>query len=887
MKSLYLVDISSFIFRAYYAIRPLSTKEGIPVNAVFGVVSMINRLIESKKPDHLIVCNDRAEKGFRHEIFPKYKANRDAPPEDLVPQFDLIKEFIRTYPILAIDKKGYEADDIIASLVERYKNHKDMQIFIVSSDKDLMQLIGDNVFMYDTMKDKIFKKEDVVEKFGVGPDKVVDVQSLCGDTSDNIPGISGVGPKTASKLISEFGDLDSVLNNAEKINGKVGEKIASEKEMALTSKKLVSLVRNLDMHINWDDMQLSKPNACSLNVFYRKLEFNKFILAEDGKPLEKSEKISRAEFILIDDVDSLEKIAHEIKVKKIKRLAFDTETDSIDAHQANLVGFSFCYDSNKAFYVALGHKNSKNIALADFKKIFLPILTDETLGKVAQNAKFDLNVLFHHDILVKTLTDDTLVGSYLCNPEGQHNLDFLADKYFSYITLKFSDVVPKGKTFADIDTQTAAKYSAEDAWMAFCLAEKINAELEKTDVKKIYQEIEMPLVPVLARMEQNGVLVDEALLDDLKQEFTQRLTRLEEKIYDLAGEKFNINSPKQLSVILFEKLKLPVVRKTKTGNSTDVDVLTELAKEHELPSQLVQYRILAKLLSTYVEQLRTLIHPKTRRVHTHFNQTIAATGRLSSTEPNLQNIPIKTEEGKRIRHVFIAPPGHILMSADYSQIELRLLADFSGDPHLIEAYQKNQDIHARTASYILGIDLDQVDDKARTIGKTINFGVIYGQSPFGLSKQLDVPMSEAKHFIDRFYREFHRVWEYKQEELEKATQLGFVTTRLGRKRFLPDLHSQNKLARQNAERAAFNTIFQGSAADLIKKAMILIDEKIQNEQLKTKMILQVHDELIFEVPQDEKDIVKKFVVHIMETAFTLKVPLKVSCNIGKNWAEAH
>lgn len=886
MKSLYLIDISSFIFRAYYAIRPLSTQDGTPVNAVFGVVSMINKLIDSRKPDHLVVCNDRPDKGFRYEIFPKYKANRDSPPDDLIPQFDLIKEFIQTYPIRAIERKGFEADDIIASLVARYKPDKDLQIFIVSSDKDLMQLVDDNVFLYDTMKDKIFKKEDVREKFGVDPNRVIDVQSLCGDSSDNIPGVAGVGPKTAAKLINEYGNLEAVLENSAHISGKIGKSISDSYEIARLSRQLVTLVSDINLDLDWDELKFSSKNQAGLNDFYKKLNFNKFIvfkaLSSDGL---KSQ--SRAKFILIDNATQLSDLANRILSEKPNALAFDTETDQLDPHQANLVGMSLCFEKDQAYYIPVAHKEGINIPLRDLTEILSPVFTHPEIKKVGQNVKFDLNVLSHHGIFVHPISDDTMLASYLCDSTGQHNLDYLAAKFLDYKTLTFSEVVPKGKNFSDVEQNLATQYAAEDAWVTYSLLDPLLNDLKKNRVEDIYNQLEIPLTVVLAKMERHGILVDESFLNDLHKEFSSRLSHLETMIYDLAQEQFNINSPKQLSVILFEKLKLPVIKKTKLGFSTDVDVLTELARDHELPKRLLEFRIISKLKSTYVEQLKDLINPRTGRVHTHFNQTIVATGRLSSTEPNLQNIPIKTEEGKRIRQAFIAPNGFVFLSADYSQIELRLLAAFSKDPCLQEAYQNDLDIHAQTASRILGLNLKDVDESARSIGKTINFGVIYGQSPFGLAKQLGVPVGEAKHFIDGFYSEFSAVKSFKESVLNKAKKEGFVSSYLGRKRFLPDLNSSNKLALQNAERMAFNTIFQGSAADLIKKAMIEIQNRIEKEKLKTKMILQVHDELIFEVPEAEKDHVKTTVTEIMESSFKLAVPLKVSCHFGKNWAEAH
>lgn len=901
MKSLYLIDISSFIFRAYYAIKPLSTKEGIVVNAVYGVVSMLNRLIQTHKPDHLVVCRDTGEKGFRHTIYPQYKANREKPPEDLIPQFDLIKEFVEIYPFKVLQKSGYEADDVMATLVRKFRNQKDMRVVIVSSDKDLMQLVGGNVIMHDSMKEKEIHVQDVIEKFGVPPEKVVDIQSLCGDSSDNIPGITGVGPKTATKLIVEHGSLEKVLAAADHITGKLGENLRTHKEDALLSKKLVTLVDDLDLDVDWNSMMMIPPDVERLRAFYEKMGFRRFAeelgggeklrikneeLIIEGTKTEVRQKIHEPDFITVKDQKELGSLCHKIQKAK-KPLAIDTETDSLNVMRARLVGFSFCFEDDRAYYVPLGHVLGENLDLDEFKKSLGPILNDPKIPKVAQNAKFDLNVLETNGLKLQGLVDDTLIASYLLNPEGQHGLDYLADKYFGFKMLNFDDVVPKKQTFADVSVDVACRYSAADAWVAFNLNHFFQEQLQQNELAKIYTEIEMPLVSILARMERNGILIDLDFLDKLEVEFTARLSSLERKIHELAGEAFNINSPKQLSVILFEKLKLPTIRKTKTGFSTDVDVLEELADKHELPKSLLQFRTVTKLLSTYIVGLKDLTDQHTHRLHSHFNQAVVATGRLSSSEPNLQNIPIKTEEGRRIREAFIAPERCVLVSADYSQIELRLLAAFSKDPHLIEAYQKNQDIHAKTAAHIFDVAIDDVEPYQRSIAKTINFGVIYGQSPFGLAQQLGVPQAEAKRFIEGFYHEFGHVRDFKEETLSRAREQGFVTTYLGRRRYLPDINSRNNNVRQNAERMAFNTVFQGSAADLIKKAMIMIDQELTERKLKTRMLLQVHDELVFEVPKEELEEVQNMVKRIMESAFDVGVPITVSCATGKTWAEAH
>ena len=887
MKTLYLVDLFSFIFRAYYAIRPLSSADGTPVNAVYGVVSMLNKLIASKKPDHLIICSDSKEKNFRYDIFPEYKANRSDAPEDLIPQIDLVFEFVKLYPLPMAAVSGFEADDVIATLVKRYSQDPDMQIFVVTSDKDLMQLVSQNVSLLDTMKDKISSFPEVLEKFGVTPDKVVEVQSLSGDPTDNIPGIPGVGPKTATKLIQDYGSVENVFAHAHELKGKLSEKVSQNKELALLSKKLVSLDSNVPLDLDWEDMALPPANVPNLNGFYERMNFKSLIKANTSSsstPLSASSQSKKFQTLI--DEDEIKNFTQQLAANNTL-FAFDTETTDIDTQKAELVGFSICADPEIAYYIPLAHKDQTNCDKSVFVKHFGPLLANAKHPKVAQNAKFDSKVLHRAGILVDGIVGDTLLASYLIAPDGSHGLDFLAQKFLGHTMIAFKDVVKKGETFADVNIDIATQYAAEDAWAAFCLNAILNPELKNLNLESIYHDIEIPLIPVLARMEESGILVEQQLLNDLEDEFTKRIAALEMGIYHAAGQEFNINSPKQLQEILFVKLALPPQRKTKTGFSTDVDVLETLAQHHELPRLLLEFRALSKLLSTYVVGLKNMVDVHTGRVHTHFNQTIAATGRLSSTEPNLQNIPIKTQEGKRIREVFVAPPGSVLMSCDYSQIELRLLAEFTGDPQLREAYEQDQDIHSKTASVILGIPLAQVTPEQRSLGKTINFGVVYGQSPFGLSQQLGIPQSESKHFIDSFYREFANVKSFKDETIAKAKTDGFVTTHLGRKRFLPDLNSSNFMMRQNAERVAFNTVFQGSAADLIKKAMIAIDHKLVSENYKTKMLLQVHDELVFEVPEDEIQVVAKWIPELMTGAFKLTVPLKVSVNTGHTWGEAH
>lgn len=867
---LYLVDISSYVFRAYYGIRPLQTSKGIPTHATYGVITMLLKLIRDQKPNRLVIVFDSPVPSFRKKIYGDYKANRERPPEDLPAQFEHIKDFVSRYPLASIQEDGYEADDLIASLV---RQNKGAEIVIVSADKDLMQLVGDKVCMYDSMRERWIQEPEVLERFGVGPNQVADVLALAGDASDNIPGVSGIGEKTAAKLVCEWGNLEAILDHAEEIKGKVGSSLRQDAANARLSKKLVLLKEDLSIQGIKDD-HLLPPNQKVLNDLYRELELKSLI--QESNP---QSQISKRDYELILTMEDLEKWV--TRLKGSKGFSLDTETTSVNTMQARLVGLSFS-DGKASCYIPVSHVYQGCPSQLDWDEVsqkLKPILEDPALPKYGQNAKYDLEVLSRHGIQVQGLSADTLVASYLINSEGAHNLEYLAKHYLNEDCIAFKDIVPKGQTFDSVPLDVATRYAAEDADMTWRLVDILHSDLESAHLNECYREIEIPLIDVLVRMEMHGVLVDRAFLKGLSKEFGQRLERLEQEATAHATVEFNLNSPKQVADILFVKLGLPLQRKTKSGYSTDVDVLKVLAKLHPLPRLLLEHRMLSKLVSTYVDQLQELIHPETHRLHTSYHQTIAATGRLSSSDPNLQNIPIRSEDGRRIREAFIAPPGWVLLSADYSQIELRLLAEFSKDPNLIQAFGCGQDIHAMTAERIFG----GVENRSKA--KTINFGILYGQSAFGLAQLLGIGPAEAKEIIDRFYSEFPGVDQYKERVLEEARKTGEVRTWKGRRRLIPEIKSQNRNLRANAERVAFNTIFQGSAADLIKLAMIQIDGALRSYQ--TRMILQVHDELIFEVPKGEVEVVKGMIQEKMETAIPCGIPLKVSVGVGSNWSEAH
>ncbi|MBI4412206.1 MAG: DNA polymerase I, partial [Deltaproteobacteria bacterium] len=746
------------------------------------------------------------------------------------------------------------------------------------------------------MKEKRITPREVEERFGVGPEKVVDVLGLAGDASDNVPGIKGVGEKTAVKLIRQYGSLEEVLGHASEVTGKLGENIAAGKNDALMSKKLVTLHADVPLKLDWDYFELPQPEQDRLNEFYRKMEFSRLVedsAEADKKHLEEKKEPKREYEMILKEKDLSRWIDRLGKSKE--GFCFDTETTSVDPLRARLVGISLSDLPNSACYIPLGHSYlgcpdqlPKNEALGRLK----PLFADPAIPKYGQNAKYDMEVLSGEGVEIRGLQGDTLIASYLLNPESAHNLDHLAREYLDYETLKFSEVVGRGETFDSVDVATACRYAAEDADVTFRLVSKLHPLLKKGNLSECYEKIEIPLIDVLFRMETHGVLVDVPLIGLLDAEFSSSLDRLQKEIHQNAGVEFNLNSPKQVADLLFGKLLLPRQRKTKTGYSTDVDVLMELSTMHPIPRLLADYRVLSKLKSTYIDQLKNLIHPKTGRIHTSYNQTVAATGRLSSSDPNLQNIPVRTEEGKRIRSAFVAPPGWKIVSADYSQIELRLLAAFSGDKSLKKAFAEDRDIHRMTAAKIFGIDEEKVASRQRSAAKTVNFGIMYGQSPFGLSKQLEIPVSVAKTYIDEFYRLYPLVSKYREKVFDEAKKSGMVHTWQGRRRMIPEINSRNNNLRSNAERAAFNTIFQGSAADLIKIAMINIDRKLAAGRAgaglsKTRMIMQVHDELIFEVPENEVETVKCFVKREMEQALPCEVPLKVDVGVGNNWAEAH
>ena len=886
-ETLYLIDGSSYIFRAYFGVRQnLSTSKGLPTNALYGFVTMLQRVVKDENPDYLVVAFDSKEKTFRHEMYDQYKANREVPPEDLALQFPYFEPIVKAHNIHSIRIAGVEADDIIGTLAKQGKD-AGLQVVIVSGDKDMMQLIGPNVQMLDTMKNKRFKKADVIEKFGVGPDRVIEVMGLMGDSSDNIPGVKGVGPKTAAELIQKFDSIEKLYEHIDEIDKKkLKEKLEGDKENALLSRQLVTIDTAVPIDGSLKDFKTEEVDTAALTKIFTELEFSSLIPKEGKKaaPVQRNYEtiLSEEAFSkLLDDLNSQD------------TFALDMETTSLHPVEAESVGISFSFKDGEACYIPLTHRYLGVPEQLDKKTVFKKlkqILENPKIKKVGHNIKYDLIVLKSEGINLKGISFDTMLASYVLNPSRRgHSLDALALELFDHKTITYKEVTGTGAKqigFDEVEIERATEYAAEDSDITWRLYQDLRPKMTD-ELLELFDDIEMPLLEILAEMEINGVFIDKHHLAKLSKMMNAEMLKYEQSIYQLAGEEFNINSPKQLAVILFEKLKLPVIKKTKTGYSTDVSVLEELASQHELPDKIYNYRQLGKLKSTYVDALPQEIDKKTGRVHTSFNQTVAATGRLSSSDPNLQNIPIRTEMGQEIRKAFIAEDGNLMMSADYSQIELRILAHLSEDKILIEAFKKGEDIHSRTAAEIFGTSLDKVDKDARRMAKAVNFGIIYGLSAFGLSKQLKITMKEAKTFIDQYFDLYPGIKIYMDRCIALAHDKGFTTTLMNRKRYLPDIHSKNKQVKQAAERIAINSPIQGSAADLIKVAMIHLSQKMKSKKLKSKMILQVHDELLFECPPGEKDEMQKLVKKEMEGVYKFSVPLVVDMGWGKNWNEVH
>ncbi|MFO1519043.1 MAG: DNA polymerase I [bacterium] len=879
---LFLLDASSYLFRAYYAIGHLSNSKGIPTNAVYGFVQMLTKLIKDEKPSHLAAVWDRPEPTFRKQEFEAYKAQRKEIPPDLPEQIDWIKKILEAMKIPVLEKAGFEADDLIGTLA-RQMAEKGFEVIIVTGDKDMMQLVTGHITLLDTMKDRRTNIEGVKERFGVLPEKVIDVLGLAGDASDNIPGVPGIGEKTAISLIQQFGSMEGVYERLSELKGKRREILEQNKELAFLSRRLVTIDTQVPFEYRFEDFNLSEPDHGRLYEIFKELEFTRLL-----SQLEAPKSDVTRHYILVADEEALKDLVQNLR--EASEFSFDTETTSLNPLDAKLVGLSFSTEEGKAYYVPVGHvSEAPQLPLEKVLTALKPVLEDPSKGKIAQNFKYDYEVLRQAGIHVRGLHCDTMIAAYLLEPSGNHNMDALSQQYLGHKTITYEEVTggKKGVSFSEVPIEKALEYSGEDADVTFRLYRVLTPKLKEENLEGVLREIELPLVFVLADMERAGIKIDRSFLTGLQTEFLGRIQTSEKRIYETAGETFNINSTKQLGQILFEKLKLPVQRKTKTGYSTDVDVLTELAKIHDLPKEILSYRSLAKLKSTYVDALLALADPATDRIHTSFNQTIAETGRLSSSDPNLQNIPIRTEDGKKIRQAFVADKDFKLLSADYSQIELRVLAHLSEDPTLLDAFKNEEDVHRITAASIFGLPPVEISPSMRSVGKTVNFAVIYGQTPFGLSGQLGIPPQKAKEYIDQYFIKYGKVQAYREKVLAEAREKQVVHTLYGRHRRVQDLLSKNPNIRSFAERIAFNTVIQGTAADLIKLAMIQIHRKMKERNLKSRMLLQVHDELVFEVFEPELEEVRELVRQEMEGVGSFKVPLKVEMGVGPHWGEAH
>jgi DNA polymerase I len=882
-QRLFLVDGNSFCYRAYYAIKDLSNSKGFPTNAIYGFVTMLRKLMDSEKPDLLAFAFDLKGPTFRHKRYEEYKIHRKPMPDSLAVQIPVIKDIVKAYNIPIYEKQGFEADDIIGT-ISLLADQKGLSTLIVTGDKDALQLISKNTRVYSTHKEGlIYDETKVKSRFGVGPEGVIDIMALMGDASDNIPGVPGIGEKTAVELISQYKSLDNLIKKIEDLKSPAKKNIIKQNmDKAYLSRELATIDREVDIDIDFDKMKVKEPGRESLLNIFKDLEFRK--LVEEFSPKNKPE----GSYGIISSKEEF-----DILVKSLndnKQWAFDFETTSKDPMDCDIVGASFCWKENEAKYISFmnfpGTFSDKDYILKNLK----PIFEDKSIRKIGQNIKYEKLVLRNSGIDLKGICFDTMVASYLLNPsKPNHNLSDIAMEYLGFTMTDIIELIGKGKgkiTMADVPLPDISKYCCQDSDVTFRLKSLLQKQLRDKSLDRLFDEIELPLIEVLSDMEFYGVNIDTNFLKHMSEAMQKRLGSLTQHIYKDAGCEFNINSPKQLSEVLFEKLKLPVMKRTKTGLSTDVDVLKALAIKHKLPKAILEYRELSKLTSTYVDSLPSLINNKTEKLHTSFNQTVTATGRLSSSSPNLQNIPIKTDIGKKIRGAFIPSfKNGLMLSADYSQVELRILAHLSGDSSLIKAFKDDVDIHKYTASLIFDCDEKDVDDTMRNQAKTVNFGIIYGMSPYGLSKELGIAPDMAKGFIDAYFSRYPEVGEYIQKQVEFAREKGYVLTMFNRRRYIPEINSSNQNIRQFAERTAMNTPIQGSAADMIKMAMIEIHQKLESKKVEGKMILQVHDELVFDLPKDELKALTEIVRTGMEKVVTLKVPVKVNITSGNNWME--
>ncbi|HBC3425197.1 DNA polymerase I [Vibrio parahaemolyticus] len=924
---LILIDGSSYLYRAFHAYPGTMSNGEIPTNAVYGVVNMLRSMMRQFASERIAVVFDAKGKTFRDEMYSEYKANRPPMPDDLRCQIEPLHNVIRAMGLPLICVPGVEADDVIGTLAYQ-ASQQGMPVLISTGDKDMAQLVDDNITLINTMTNVVMDREGVVEKFGIPPELIIDYLALMGDKVDNIPGVPGVGDKTATALLQGIGGLTKLYENLDDIaalgfrgSKTMAKKLVDNKDNAMLSYELATIKLDVELEETPESLLKAEPNKDELIKLYGQLTFKSWLneLLEGGSgtveavelagsaQASSSSSSSHAEMetsAVTIDRSQYETILDEAsfnawleKLKAAELFAFDTETDSLDYMVANLVGLSFAIDEGMAAYVPVAHdyldapeQLDRDWVLEQLK----PILEDDAQAKVGQNLKYDASVLARYGIEMKGIKYDTMLASYVYNSVGgKHDMDSLALRFLQHSCISFEQIAGKGKnqlTFNQIELEQASPYAAEDADVTLRLHNRLFANIEQDEkLKSVYEEIEMPLVPVLSRIERTGVLIDDMKLSAQSVEIAARLEELEQKAYEIAEQEFNMNSPKQLQAILFEKMGLPVVKKTPSGTpSTNEEVLQELALDYPLPKLILEYRGLAKLKSTYTDKLPKMINPSTGRVHTSYHQAVTATGRLSSTDPNLQNIPIRNEEGRRIRQAFVAPAGYKILAVDYSQIELRIMAHLSGDQALLDAFRDGKDIHAATAAEIMGVSIDQVSSEQRRRAKAVNFGLIYGMSAFGLAKQLGIPRGEAQAYMDKYFERYPGVMQYMEDTRSAAADKGYVETIFGRRLHLPEIKSRNGMRRKAAERAAINAPMQGTAADIIKKAMLLVDQWIQEEGYgRVKLLMQVHDELVFEVEESSLSEIESKVQKLMESAAELKVPLVAEAGHGDNWDQAH
>ncbi|EJD6040097.1 DNA polymerase I [Morganella morganii] len=923
---LILVDGSSYLYRAYHAFPPLTNSAGQPTGAMYGVLNMLRSLVMQYEPSHVAVVFDAKGKTFRDELFEAYKSHRPPMPDDLREQIAPLHDMVIAMGMPLLSVSGVEADDVIGTLAKQAAA-EGRAVLISTGDKDMAQLVTPDITLINTMNNTILGPEEVETKYGVPPSLIIDYLALMGDSSDNIPGVPGVGEKTAQALLQGLGSLDDIYADLDKIAGlsfrgakTLAPKMETNKEMAYLSYTLATIKTDVELDRTWDTLVLSEPDLDKLHALFTQYEFKRWIsdLENGGWLAKKSTRsapskaavtavaaqspaapvaapeISNENYETILDEAALNRWADILR--EAGEFAFDTETDSLDNLSARLVGMSFAAKAGHAAYVPIGHDYldaPDQLLTEQVLRVMKPILEDEKIRKIGQNLKFDRGIMENYDVELRGIAFDTMLESYVLNSvAGRHDMDSLADRHLNYKTTTFEEIAGKGKkqlTFNQIPLEEAANYAAEDADITLLLHQALYPQLEaEKSLLHVYQDIEMPLVPVLSRMERTGVLIDANVLAAQSVQLTARLDELEKQAFTIAGEEFNLSSPKQLQAILFEKLNLPVVKKTPGGApSTNEEVLEELADNHELPRVILEHRSLSKLKTTYTDKLPLMVDPKTRRVHTSYHQAVTATGRLSSRDPNLQNIPVRTDEGRRIRQAFIARDGYCIMAADYSQIELRIMAHLSQDKGLLKAFAEGKDIHRATAAEVFGVPLEEVTSDQRRSAKAINFGLIYGMSAFGLARQLGIPRGEAQRYMDLYFERYPGVLEYMARTREHAAEKGYVETLEGRRLWLPEINSRNGMRRKAAEREAINAPMQGTAADIIKKAMIAVDDWLQKENIDALMIMQVHDELVFEVRKEQQAEMAEKIRGLMEAAMKLDVPLKVEAGVGANWDEAH